>query len=225
MKALSPRAMVAAALGVLLGCEGDTLVAPSLEASCGASPAAGTAPLLVRFTLNVAGAAGPFSVAVAYGDGEAGRDPDQPHTYVTPGAYTAAFTVTTETQSARCSVAVEVSPLPLTVEPIENTPPVAVFQTTPAARPGDRIEGPAPLAVRFNMCASSDVDRDVLRFTMDFEGDGSNEVDGTTGGACRRDHTYAAGAYRPRVCVTDLRRDGSPAHPFQCRVYGLTAGP
>src|SRR6266542_3835825 len=181
------RIAAGAALATLLGgCRGDTLVAPKLEATCAANPASGVAPLLVTFNLSVAGAEGPFTVGVNYGDGIAG-------------------------------------PLPLVPVPIENTPPRAVFQTTPPAGPGDQIVGPAPLAIRFNMCGSSDVDHDVLRWTMDFQGDGTNEVDGTTGGACRRDFTYAAGTYRPRICVTDLGPDREPAHPFQCKTYTVTA--
>jgi hypothetical protein len=75
------------------------------------------------------------------------------------------------------------------------------------------------------MCGSSDVDHDVLRWTMDFQGDGKDEVDGTTGGACRRDFTYAVGTWKPRICVTDLLADGSNAHAFQCKAYTVAATP
>ncbi len=218
------RIAAGAALAALLGgCRGDTVVAPKLEATCAANPAQGVAPLLVSFNLNVAGAEGPFTVGVSYGDGTAGADPDRPHTFVAAGAYTVAFTVSTARQSARCSTTVSVSPLPLVPVSIGNTPPHAVFQTTPPAGPGDQIAGSAPFTIRFNMCGSSDVDQDVLRWTMDFQGDGTNEVDGTTGGACRRDFTYAAGTYRPRICVTDLGPDREPLHPFQCKTYTVTA--
>lgn len=116
-----------------------------------------------------------------------------------------------------------VTPLPIVPVLIENTPPRAVFDTIPRAGPGDLIVGKAPLTIRFNMCASSDVDKDVLRWTMDFRGNGINEVDGTTGGACRRDFTYTAGTYRPRICVTDLGPDREPLHPFQCKTYTVIA--
>jgi PKD repeat protein len=220
--ALAALAAMAAACG-----KGDTVVAPRLEATCAARPAAGSAPLLVSFTLAVAGAEGPFQVAVSYGDGATGTDPDRPHTFVGAGAYTTAFTVSTATQSARCAVAIVVAaPVIVTVPvPIVNTPPVAFFQTTPAAGPGDQIAGRAPLSVRFNMCGSSDADRDPLRWTMDFQGDGTLEVDGTTGADCRRDTVYATGTYRPRICVTDLGEDRQPLHPFQCKVYTVTATP
>jgi PKD repeat protein len=223
----SIRAVALAALSAMAaGCgKGDTVVAPRLEATCAASPAAGSAPLLVSFTLSVAGAEGPFQVAVSYGDGATGTDPDRPHTFVAVGAYTAAFTVSTATQSARCAVAIDVAAPVIVPVPIVNTPPVAVFQTTPAAGSGDQIAGRAPLSVRFNMCGSSDVDRDVLRWTMDFQGDGSIDVDGTTGAACRRDFVYATGTYRPRICVTDLGPDRQPLHPFQCKAYTVTATP
>ena len=218
------RIAAGAALAALLGgCRSDTLVAPKLEATCAANPAQGVAPLLVSFNLSVAGAEGPFTVAVSYGDGTAGADPDRPHTFVAAGAYTVAFTVSTAHQSARCSTTVSVSPLPIVPVSIGNTPPRAVFDTIPRAGPGDQIVGTAPLAIRFNMCGSSDVDHDVLRWTMDFQGDGNNEVDGTTGGACRRDFTYAAGTYRPRICVTDLGPEREPAHPFQCKTFTVTA--
>ncbi|PYQ21309.1 MAG: hypothetical protein DMF79_08475 [Acidobacteria bacterium] len=218
------RIAAGAALAALLGgCRSDTLVAPKLEATCAANPAQGIAPLRVSFNLSVAGADGAFTVEVSYGDGTAGADPDRPHTFVAAGAYTVAFTVSTARQSARCSTTVSVSPLPIVPVSIGNTPPQAVFDTIPRAGPGDQIAGAAPLAIRFNMCGSSDVDHDVLRWTMDFQGDGTNEVDGTTGGACRRDFTYAAGTYRPRICVTDLGPEREPAHPFQCKTFTVTA--
>jgi len=213
----------AALVALLGGCHGDSPVAPSLEATCAANPAQGVAPLLVSFNLNVAGAEGAFTVGVNYGDGTSGSDPDRTHTFVAAGTYTVAFTVTTDRQSARCSTSVTVTPLPIVPAPIENTPPRAVFDVIPRPGPGDVIAGTAPLTIRFNMCGSSDVDLDVLRWTMDFQGDGRNEVDGTTGGACRRDFTYAAGTYHPKICVTDLGPDREPVHPFQCKTFTVTA--
>lgn len=218
--------VVAAAVGLALGsCHGDTLVGPRLEATCSANPATGPAPLLVAFNLGVSGADGQFTVAVSYGDGTSGADLDRPHTFVAPGVYAVSFTVSTTTQSARCASTVSATSPQIVPVPIENTPPKAVFETVPAAGPGDQLTGTAPLAIRFNMCGSSDVDHDVLRWTMDFQGDGKNEVDGTTGGACRRDFTYAVGTWKPRICVTDLRADGSTAHAFQCKAYAVTATP
>ena len=85
-------AALAAAAG---GCHGDTLVAPRLEAGCGATPASGPAPLLVAFNLSVSGADGPFTVAVSYGDGATGSEPDRAHTFAAAGVYPVAFTVST----------------------------------------------------------------------------------------------------------------------------------
>jgi hypothetical protein len=59
---------------------------------------------------------------------------------------------------------------------------------------------------------------------MDFEGDGRNEVEGTSGAACRRDsNPYGVGVHRPRICVTDIGADGRPLHGFQCRSYHVVA--
>jgi hypothetical protein len=224
MKAF-PRLRIVLAAAALGSCHGDTLVGPRLEASCSANPATGQAPLLVAFNLGVSGGDGPFTVAVSYGDGTSGTEPDRSHIFVTPGVYTVSFTVSTATQSARCASTVSATSPSIVPVPIDDTPPKAVFETIPPAGPGDRLTGKAPLAIRFNMCGSSDVDLEVLRWTMDFQGDGKNEVDGTTGGACRRDFTYAAGTYQPRICVTDLRADGSNAHAFQCKGYTVIATP
>jgi hypothetical protein len=108
--------------------------------------------------------------------------------------------------------------------PIENQPPNAVFKTTPEAGANGKITGAAPLIVRFNMCPSGDPDGDRLLFTMDFNGDGRNEVEGTSGAACRRDSDpYPVGTFTARICVTDIGPDGKPLHPFQCATYQVTA--
>jgi len=203
------------------GCnEGDTLVAPTLAAECSATPATGTAPLTVAFNLNVSGAQGAFTVAVSYGDGASGTSPDQPHTYAAPGTYTASFAVKTTLQSALCSTTVVASATP----PPSNRPPDPVFKSTPAAS-GGRIRGAAPLTVTFNMCASTDPDKDLLWFQMDFTDDGHWDVKGTTGANCRHDHTYAAGTYAATNCVTDMDADGSFLDPFQCYGYTVVATP
>jgi hypothetical protein len=202
------------------GCnEGDTLVAPTLTAECAANPATGAAPLTVAFSLNVSGAQGAFTVAVSYGDGASGTNPDQPHTYAAPGTYTAAFTVKTTLQSASCSTTVTASTLP----PV-NQPPQPVFQTTPRTDDAT-IRGTAPLTVKFSMCLTSDPEGDPLLFTMDFLGDGRVDIQGTTGAFCRRSYTYPAGDVYPEVCVTDLGPDARPRHPFQCQTYRVTATP
>ena len=205
------------------GCQEEaTVTAPALSATCEARPTSGPAPLVVSFLLGVSGAEGPFTVAVTYGDGSSGTNPDAPHTYAQAGAFTAAFTVATATQSARCStaVSVEAGPSP----PRSNQPPEAVFKTTPDAVAGT-IRGPAPLDVRFNMCASSDPEGDPLLFRMDFDGDGRFDRAGTTGAHCRADHRYAAGTWTARNCLSDLDGGGQPLHDDQCRTYGVVATP
>jgi hypothetical protein len=220
------------AAGVLAVACGDTksVVVPSLTATCVARPSSGTAPLPVNFTLDVSGAQGAMSVAINYGDGAAGTDPTAQHVYAAPGSYTATFTVTTPGQSALCSTAVRVdapvAPSPSPIEPTVNLPPDPVFATAPDASAGGEFYDSIPFTIMFNMCRTTDPEHDPLRFTMDFEGDGITEVDGTTGADCRRSFTYEVkGIYRPKVCVTDLGSDRLPQHKFQCKVYEVTARP
>ncbi len=202
------------------GCnEGDTVVAPTLAAECTATPATGPAPLTVAFNLNVSGAQGSFTVAVTYGDGASGTSPDQLHTYASPGTYTASFNVRTSAQSALCSTTVVAGAAPPAPS---NQPPLAVFKSTPDAA-GGTISGTAPLTVTFNMCASTDPERDLLWFRMDFTNDRHWDVDGTTGASCRYSYTYAAGTYTVTNCVTDIDPAGDFRHPFECHGYTVRA--
>lgn len=213
-------ALLVAALG---GCRKQTITQPTLAASCAAQPASGAAPLAVTFLVSVAGASGPFTVAIAYGDGASGDNPDLPHTYASAGSYTASFTIATASQSARCAAAVTVAgPSPT---PGGNRPPVAVFKTTPGAV-GSKISGKAPLTVRFNMCATTDPDGDALYFLMDFDGDGKFDSGGVTGASCRQDHTYATvGTWAPQICVHDIDANRVALHDDQCRTYVVEATP
>jgi hypothetical protein len=203
--------------------EEETVTAPALSATCEARPSSGPAPLAVSFLLGVSGAVGSFSVAVSYGDGATGTNPDAPHTYGTAGSFTAAFTVTTATQSARCSAAVTVQP-GSSPSPSTNQPPQAVFKSDPNAV-GATISGTAPLGVRFNMCLSSDPDGDDIYFTMDFDGDGKIDQGGTTGGSCRRDHVYSAGTWTAYNCLRDVDAKGRALHEDQCKTYSVVASP
>jgi len=226
---MSQRSRMACVLAGILAVVGpacqeeETVTPPALSATCEARPSSGPAPLAVSFLLGVSGAEGPFSVAVSYGDGASGTNPDAPHTYATAGSFTAAFTVTTATQSARCSTAVTVqagtSPSPST-----NQPPKAVFKSDPNAV-GATISGTAPLSVRFNMCLSSDPDGDDIYFTMDFDGDGKIDQGGTTGGSCRRDRVYAAGAWTAHNCLRDIDANGKALHDDQCKTYSVVVTP
>ena len=233
-KAAFAAALVAAGLAGA-GCP-DTPAGPGLSATCSATPASGVAPLAVRFALNVEGAQGRFEVRIQYGDGATGSDPTASHTYTTAGSYTAAFDVTTPTQSALCSAVIRVDPGGATAAPTAaptprptpggpNQAPAAVFRTTPSAGDGGLIAGVRFLAVEFNMCRTADPEADLLQFTMDFEGDGITEVAGRTGGDCRRTRVYEVGEYQPRICVTDLNEGLSPRRPFQCRSYTVRVTP
>ena len=217
------------------GCERKTTTAPTLTADCAARPTNGTTPLSVVFTLNVAGAQGPFSVAIAYGDGASGTDPDLAHVYTASGNYVASFTVATDTQSARCSAVVTVAAPQPTPTPAPSTgpnqAPSPLFKTTPEAS-GSTISGAAPLLVHFNVCRTTDPEGDALRFRMDLDGNGVFEYDGSTGADCRHEATYAAGTHQATDCVTDIACPSWPAcagyptlHPFQCRSYTIVAAP
>lgn len=215
------------------GCTKNTVTAPTLSATCAASPASGPAPLRVTFTLDVAGAQGSFSVAIDYGDGTTGSGPAQAHVYSTGGSFSPALTVTTPTQSARCSTLVTVAPPQPTPTPAPaaNQPPDAVFFTNPGA-PGSTITGQAPFDVEFNMCRTTDPEHDPLRFEMDLDGNGSFEYQGSTGADCRHTATYAAGSHTVTLCVTDVDCNTWPAcfgnatlHPLQCRSYLVVVSP
>jgi len=204
-------------------CGKDTVVAPSLSATCGASPSTGQAPLVVSFTLNVAGAEGAISVRIDYGDGASGADVGAPHTYSSAGSYTASFSVSTSTQSALCSAPVQVqAPAPPpTPPPGPNLAPSADFRTNPEPDASGRFTGPPTLTISFNMCRTSDPEGDPLFFRMDLDGDGRFEEEGTSGADCRHSRDYdVPGTYVPQVCVTDLSpKSLAPAHPYQCREY------
>jgi len=213
-----------ACLPVLLlpGCQEDSVLSPALTATCEARPGAGPVPLTVTFLLSVSGAEGPVTVAVNYGDGQSGTNPDAPHTYATGGSFTASFNVTTATQSARCTAAVAVSGS--TSPQGGNQPPTAVFRTTPAAV-NREIIGKAPLSVSFNMCATSDPEGDELYFLMDFDGDEKYDFGGITGFHCRADRVYALGTTKPVICVYDRDKNRQALHPDICESYTVIATP
>ncbi len=215
-----------AVLGLLAlsACQKEEPTIPALSATCSAQPALGAPPLLVRFLLSVAGAEGDYAVEISYGDGASGSDPDAPHTYATAGAYTASFVVTTATQSARCAAAVTVSGPTPSPSPVGNQPPHPVFKTTPAAR-NDTVSGTAPFSMNLNLCLTSDPENDWLFFSMDYEGDGVWDSRGPFGGNCRRDHVYAAGTYKPTLCVHDIDHDRRPLHEDQCHTFTVIVSP
>jgi PKD repeat protein len=212
--------VVLAAL-LLPGCQEDTVLAPALSATCEARPSSGAAPLTVVFLLSVAGAEGPVTVAISYGDGQSGTNPDATHIYAAAGSYTASMTVTTVTQNARCSAAVAVSGSP---QAGGNKEPNGVFKTAPTAVRAT-ITGQAPLTVTFNMCASSDPEGDELYFLMDFDGDGRFEFGGITGFHCRADRVYALGTWRPVMCLYDRDANRKALHDDLCQKFTVVATP
>jgi PKD repeat protein len=214
----SPWTKLACLLALLLpACqENKSVVAPTLASTCEARPASGAAPLAVTFLLTVAGAQGPFSVSINYGDGQSGTNPDAPHSYSAAGNYTASFSVSTQTQSARCSAAVAVTGG--TSPQSGNQAPNAVFKSTPAVS-GGKITGPSPLDVIFNMCASSDPEGDELYFLDDYDGDGHFDFGGITGAHCRSDHVYTTGTYTAETCLYDRDENGKALHDDICKTY------
>jgi len=100
---------------------------------------------------------------------------------------------TTQAAPPTTTAAPPPQPPPTTQPPASNRAPNLVCNVSP-----DPAEGFAPLDVGFKLCQSSDPDGDPLFFDFIF-GDG-----GTSGGrTCSVTHTYAAGTYRARACVTD----------------------
>jgi hypothetical protein len=206
---------------------------PPLAIQCSAAPMAGTAPLDVGFGLSIQNAEGPVAVAVSYGDGTQGTNPDARHVYSAAGEYIASITVSAGNQTARCSVPISVAPAPAP-QPTpreQNQPPVADFRTTPPTA-SSSLTGTAPFLVNFNMCRTVDPDGDEFLFRMDLDGDGNLEYRGSSGADCRHDATYAVGTRTVTLCVTDVNcpswplcEDYAPLHPFQCRSYSVTATP
>ena len=215
------------------GCqETTTEPPPALEIHCSANPTSGAAPLTVAFGLDIAGALGATSVAIQYGDGTQGTDPDARHVYAA-GDYMASITVTAGAETARCSVPISVAPAPAPspTPRAANQPPNVVFRTTPATT-GTALTGTAPFRVEFNVCTTVDPDDDRLLFRMDLDGDGAFEFRGSSGVDCRHGATYAVGTRTATLCVADVNcpswplcEDYPPLHAFQCRSYTVTAVP
>jgi hypothetical protein len=204
-----------------------------LAIQCSAVPAAGPAPLDVGFALSIQNALAGVTVAVSYGDGTQGSDPDVRHVYSAAGEYAASITVTSGGQTARCAIPISVAPAPAPqpTPRAKNEPPDAVFRTTPATASGV-LTGTAPFRVNYNMCTTVDPDGDRLLFRMDLDGDGAFEYRGSSGADCRHEATYAVGTRTTTLCVADvdcpswpLCEDYQPLHSFQCRSYTVTAVP
>jgi PKD domain-containing protein len=186
------------------GCGEDNGTTPSgpVSLTCSVNPSAGVAPLLVTLSVKVTPGA---ALNISYGDGTSGNNPNAPHVYSAPGAYNIAVNATGASGSATCQAPVTVSGPP---PGPPNLAPVGNFRVSP-----NPATGPAPLLVSFNMCKSTDPNGDPLNFTFEF-GDGTR----TSHRFCRDDHTYAAGAFVAKTCVTD----GQPGHE-SCQTFKVTA--
>jgi hypothetical protein len=94
--------------------------------------------------------------------------------------------------------------------------PDPVFKNRPAANALDEIYGYFPLTVNFNLCRSTDPDPgDQLRYTFDFDNDGTVDFRGT----CRAAYTYFVPS-SAKVCVSDRNPDGEV-----CKTYAIAPGP
>ena len=228
------RVVLVVAAAALPSCQETTSEpTPALAIQCSAAPTTGPAPLDVGFGLSIQNAVGAVAVALSYGDGTQGTNPDARHVYSAAGDYMASITVTAGDQTARCSVPISVAPAPVPqpTPPGQNRPPVADFRTTPPTA-SSSLTGTAPFLVNFNMCRTVDPDGDELLFRMDLDGDGSLEYRGSSGADCRHEATYAVGTRTVMLCVTDVNcpswplcEDYAPLHPFQCRSYTVTTTP
>jgi hypothetical protein len=101
----------------------------------------------------------------------------------------------------------------------QNDAPEAVFKTSPAADGNSIIAGTGPLSVTFNLCKTSDVDADDMKYLYDYDGDGTFDR-----GRCREVHTYEAKKalvsvrYDTTVCVSD--RQDEDGHE-QCKSFQI----
>lgn len=108
-----------------------------------------------------------------------------------------------------------------------NQVPSAIFRTRPPANVEGVIAGGAAVDVTFNLCQSTDPDPgDELRFSFDFNGDGT--VDQI--GHCRASHRYEVAAFEsacvPAVaCVTDRQPEHRICETFQVCAAGRSREP
>ena len=105
-----------------------------------------------------------------------------------------------------------------------NQPPRAVFRTRPRAGEDGVIAGGSSFEVTYNLCPSTDPDPgDQLRFSFDFDGDGTVDERGH----CRATRRYEVGAYesgctKTTACVSDRQPDHAVCRTFQVCAIGRT---
>ena len=156
-------------------------------ASVTATPATGSAPLLVQ--LSSAGSVDPDGAisgyAWSFGNGVTSTSPNPSAVYNTAGTYSVSLTVTdNDGASSVRSTTVVVSP--------PNAPPVPVIAATP-------LSGSAPMLVNVNGAGSSDPDGSVVSYAWTFG-------NGQTATGALASTTYAtSGSYVIRLTVTDNR--------------------
>ena len=172
------QAAVAIARGKNDGTEGD--VSPSV--SIGADVDDGGAPLTVHFTSLIDPLPRGTHVLWDFGDGGGARDDPSPtHTYRTPGDYNATLRADWPGGSGEDSASISVDEEAFDVE-IEAEPE----------------SGEAPLRVRFQASADTDVPASRLRFEWDLGG-------GVKGAGPTTEHVYThPGSYPVTVVVTNL---------------------
>jgi|GEM_PF-872265 len=156
-------------------------------AAVAASPAVGSAPLLVQLSsAGTADADGAISsYAWNFGNGTNSTNPNPSAIYNTPGVYSVSLTVTdNDGASAVKSTTVMVNP--------PNIAPVPVIVATP-------LTGSAPLVVSVNGAGSSDADGSVVSYAWSF---GNGQV---ATGALAQTTFVAAGTYVVRLTVVDNR--------------------
>jgi hypothetical protein len=191
--------------------------APALSSTCEARPASGPAPLAVSFLLNVSGRQGPTTVAINYGDGQTGTNPDTPHSYAAAGSYTASFdSHARQTQSARCTAPVSVS---WRHEPRRagTSPPNAVFKSTPAAtgRPSRaRARSTSP-----STCARAATRGRPALLPRGLRRRREVRLRWPHGGNCRSNHVYTTGNYTAEMCLYDRDKNGKALHDDICKTY------
>jgi hypothetical protein len=105
--------------------------------------------------------------------------------------------------------------------------PNAVFNANPAPGGDGVIRGESPLTVTFNMCKSRDDDEgDSLKFTYDYDGDGTVDERGI----CRGSNTYTARRGSEKcskavTCVSDKQPDHNVCHTWEVCVAGAAPAP
>jgi PKD repeat protein len=194
--------LLGVALAPSCGSNDTTSPSSSIVLTCSANPTSGTAPLAVSFQTVIRGGQPPFAVTIQFGDGTAGTDGTGTHIYARAGAFVVNETATSGGQSGSCSETITVAAPP--PGGIPETPPHSVFKVNP-----NPPQGPGPLTVTFNMCASQDRDGDPLLFTYQF-GDGTQ----VSGPNCRAAHTYTTRGktFPASVCMND-------GHHLVCKNY------